>query len=730
MQYGNTLLRTLLTGLLLAAMLTCTREVGVIHFEQQESGTLRLTHQVISLEILPSTRIVVRYRSDDGEELSLVTTDPDHSPATHLPTIDGQAVDQFVLQPESVRFETVRDMHGEGKGLTVRAQAQGPRNSLIEKVLQINLYERYPDAAIVNTSYLVLEADAPLRLDEVTSDAFRLDRRRVAPGEEAYDFWGFFGYGKIVPGSHGHRRANVLPVTADLQLRNDSELISGVPLMDIWAPEMGMAIASVEKRAHIIKMPAAVDEEGLVNISLLQQPRQTLSAGDSYTALETAIIVHKLDYATPLMRYASLMADRGITPKPCPQFGYDPFWCNWGYKRDWQLSHGLDRLEAFQELGIKSVTVDDGWFDNFGDWEVSLAKFPDGERQFIEWVDRFHENGLRAVIWWVPGIAGPELARQHPDWLVLDAEGNPVPSHWRNALMLCPTVPEVLHFHEDLTEKFITEYGFDGFKLDGIYVAPRCYNPGHNHNSPDDSYAAYEDIFRVIYKRVKELKPKGDFILGQCPCGALASPYYLQWGNRPVTADPPHMTISTRYRVKTYKALLGPTACVDNDFHERYNDYFPVEVGCGGLVTTKYTVLSDYEYGQFKKWYGLYNQHRLSSGEYLQLYDVGHDTPETYAVRKGESYYYTFLKPGINGPEGVPWFEHEVEQRAEMLRRFEHKLGELPLWQGKVELRGLENRLYTAYNIESGETLGSVHGPTGDLEITFRDHLIIRLDPG
>ncbi|UCD36812.1 MAG: hypothetical protein JSW54_08195, partial [Fidelibacterota bacterium] len=216
---------------------------------------------------------------------------------------------------------------------------------------------------------------------------------------------------------------------------------------------------------------------------------------------------------------------------------------------------------------------------------------------------------------------------------------------------------------------------------------------------------------------------------GQCPCGALASPYYLQWGNRPVTADPPLMTISTRHRVKAYKALLGPTACIDNDFHERYNDYFPVEVGCGGLITTKYTVLSDYEYGQFKKWYDLYNQHRLSSGEYLQLYDVGYDTPETYAVRKGETYYYTFLKPGINGPEGVPWFEHEIEQRAEMLRSFENELSQLALWQGKVELRGLEDRAYAAYDIESGETLGNVHGPTGDLEITFRDHLIIRLEP-
>ncbi|MFC1619607.1 alpha-galactosidase [Candidatus Neomarinimicrobiota bacterium] len=729
MKCGISLFRTLLAGSLLAAILTCTRETDVIRFEEQQDGTLRFAHQVISVEILPSTQFLVSYISENGEEISLVVPDPGQSPMTHFLIAENQIVDQFELLRESIYLEAITGVHGKGKELTVRAQTQGPKNSLIEKEVKISLYAKYPDAAIVNSSYRIVEADAPIMLDAVTSNAFRLDRKQVSPKEKSHDFWGFFGYGKIVPGSHGHRRANVLPIDADLQLRNDSELISGVPLTDIWAPEMGMAIASVEKRARIIEMPTKVDENGYLNISLLEKPQKMLSPGDTYKALETAILVHTLDYATPLKTYADLMADRGITPKPCPDFGYDPFWCNWGYKRDWKLDHGVDRLEEFKALGIKSVTVDDGWFDNYGDWEVSLAKFPDGEGQFTEWVHRFHEKGLRAVIWWVPGIAGPETARKHPEWLVLDAEGNPVRSHWKDAYMLCPALPEVLEYHRDLTGKFITEYGFDGFKLDGIYVAPRCYNPMHNHHSPDDSYAAYEDIFREIYERVMDLKPKGDFVLGLCPCGAFASPYYLQWGNRPVTADPPLMTISTRHRVKAYKALLGATACVDNDFHERYNDYFPVEVGCGGLITTKYTVLSEYEYDQFYKWYNLYNQHRLSSGEYLQLYDVGYDVPETYAIRKGKSFYYTFLKRGINGPEGVPWFEQEIEQRTDMLQSFERMLSQLPLWQGQVELRGLEDREYSAYDIESGEMLGSVRGPTGILGITFRDHLILRLDP-
>jgi len=393
------------------------------------------------------------------------------------------------------------------------------------------------------------------------------------------------------------------------------------------------------------------------------------------------------------------------------------------------LEHGLDRLDEFEALGIKAITIDDGWFDEYGDWYPSPRRFPGGDAQLREWVEKIHTAGLKAVFWWVPGIGGPKTVEDHPDWLILDQDGEKISIHWKNSSMLCPSLPAVIEHHQKLTEKFISNYGFDGFKMDGIYVAPPCYNPAHHHANPTESYADYENIFKVIYETAMKLKPKGDFVLGMCPCGAFCSPYYLQWGNRPVTADPPLRTLTTRYRVKAYKALLGPQSSVDNDFHERYNDYFPVEFGSGGLLTTKYTRLSAYEFEQFKKWYGLFNQFKINSGEYLNLYDIAYDLPETYAIKKDGSYFYTFLKPQINGPENVPWFEDQIETREQMLRDFDNELAKLPVWQGTVELRGLENMAYTVYDIESGVKLATVEGPVGQLPIEFKDHLIIRVVP-
>lgn len=715
----------LLTFGLLVLLIHCHLDIKNISYHIDENGNIVFANSLVSLVIESSTKMNVRYQKD-GQYLSLLVPTERVVIPPHFLIVNGQQVDNFQWLPEKTKVSSTHSEFGEGKQLQVFAITDGPQQSIIQKEINILLLEKHPDVALINTVYQNLNSQGSITINSVYNNAFQLDRKQVNPQKLSYDFWNFSGFGEILGGRHDNIRANVLPVSIHTNIINDAEVISGVPLVDIWAPEMGIAIACVEKRAKILKMPLQVDEKGLVNISIKEEPEVNLKSGESYSALRTVIIVHSLDFYNALKRYAELMAVQGITPKTCPDFASDPFWCNWGYRRDWKLSHGLDRLDEFKTLGIKAITIDDGWFDVFGDWFPSPGRFPDGDQQLKEWIDSLHANGLKVVLWWVPGIGGPLTIREHPDWIILDKEGQKTTIHWQNSHMLCPSLPEVIEHHRELTRKFIVDYGVDGFKMDGIYIAPPCYNPAHHHKVADESYSDYQEIFKAIYTTAMKLKPDGDFVLGMCPCGSLCSPYYLQWGNRPVVADPPRRAISTRYRIKAYKALLGPHSIVDNDFHERYNDYFPVEFGAGGLMTTKYTTLSDFEFDQFKKWYNLYNQFKISSGEYLNLYDIAYDVPETYVVKKNGSYFYTFLKPAINGPEGIPWDEDLMETRKQMLIDFEKELEKFPLWQGRVELRGLENKQYSVYDIESGKKLGVVEGPTGRLTISFKDHLIVR----
>ena len=111
----------------------------------------------------------------------------------------------------------------------------------------------------------------------------------------------------------------------------------------------------------------------------------------------------------------------------------------------------LGTIPKLKELGIHWATLDDRWFNNYGDWQPRADTFPDGEMRKM--VQQFHEQGIKVQLWWLPLAVedgGPgyeshkygvsEVVKEHPDWLVLDKNGKPA-RMTRNLATLCPAVP-------------------------------------------------------------------------------------------------------------------------------------------------------------------------------------------------------------------------------------------------------------------------------------------------
>jgi alpha-galactosidase len=93
----------------------------------------------------------------------------------------------------------------------------------------------------------------------------------------------------------------------------------------------------------------------------------------------------------------------------------------------------------------------------------------------------------------------------------------------------------------------------------------------------------------------------------------------------------------------------------------------------------------------------IYLQHMLPEAEYLgELYDLGFDRPEAHAIRKGDKMYYAFYADSFNGT---------------------------------VELRGLENRVYRVLDYENRKDFGSVSGAVAHLPVQFRKHLLLMATP-
>ena len=651
------------------------------------------------------------------------------SKPSHYLVVNGEDVKNFAVDFNNIKTEPVNSSFGTGKKLILTGIAEKKDIFKIEKTLTIELYPGYSDAAIMYASYKNI-GNKDIVIDKDYSVCFRMDASLVNKREQPYNFWSFQGssldWGKdyIIKIDSGFRQENymgVQPIT---------KTGGGVPMIDLWTPKSGLAIAHIETKPQLVSFPVEVGNDKRVMMSMCREVNTKLQTGESYFTLRTAVIAHTLDYYDPLHTYARLLSDEGVKRGKPSDEAYQSIWCGWGYLTNFTLSDIYGTLPKLKELGINWVVIDDRWWDRYGDWNPRKYTFPGGEKQVKEFTDSLHHQGFKVQIWWAPTPAQPEsmiakgvsvdqgmaiVAREHPDWLIMDKDGN-YPRDCRGMFQFCPAVPAVQKYMKQLTTRFIRDWGFDGHKLDAYYVVPPCYNPAHHHLRPEESYEDLPLLLKAIYETSKSIKPYS--VTEICNCGTTQDFFQSIYCDQPVNSDPTSVTQS-RQRVKVLKALWGADAPVFTDHVEhirpggdmndksdtaRVGQDFATSMGPGGVIGTKFTWPAGPQNMQLKgerekhwqKWFALYNEKMLSKGTYLNLYDVVYDKPETHVILKDGNLYYAF-------------YANE--------------------WKGDIKLLGLEHKKYKVFDYENKVDLGTVEGPDGRISPDFKEHLLIECIP-
>lgn len=556
-----------------------------------------------------------------------------------------------------------------------------------------------------------------------------------------FDFWTF------QPESTPERQNWIKPLTMNFFQRNyqgmnASDYGGGIPLIDLWTKNQGIAIASIETKPSLISLPIQVNDGG-VYFGLEDSINYNLTPQQIYSLPTFAIILHNGDFFNALQIYSYLIQSEGINFVQCSNNALEPEWCAWGYGRDFSIIQILESLDEVGALGIKWVTIDDGWQSADGDWDVSNEKFKNGEKDFVALIDSIHSKGMKVRLWWVPLTASDSsynaehfpkriteygmniqstLAKNHPEWFILDNNGERFQVSWWNSFQLCPALDEVIEYYKSFVKKAILEWDIDGFKIDGqnINLIPPCYNPLHNHTSPLESSEATPTFLNAIYKTAKNLKP--DFLIQVCPCGTNYSIYNLPYLDQVVASDPLNSE-QVRIKGKTFKAILGSKVSYSGDHVEltnrRWDDLlnksviykeedFASTIGIGGVPSTKFTspnivqsdsplMLSNTKKEKWLKWLNIYYKYMLSKGEYINLYDIAFDKPETHLIKKGDELYYSLFADSF---------------------------------QGSFEFRGLEpNKKYKITDILTGNEIGKVDNINPNLIIEFNNYLILQGRP-
>jgi alpha-galactosidase len=664
----------------------------------------------------------------DGKRLTL--DDPENestAPGGHV-TVSGDQIADFVFDFTKAKVSQPRGPLGSrGKRVELTGTSSEEKAAGIEKTLSVEIYDDFPNLAVATVSYKNSGA-VDVVLDQVAEQRHRLNASLANAKVPPHQLWSFQGsseeWGKdeVIHLSKDFVRANLMGAM------NPQGLGGGIPVVAFWTAAVGEAIGHLETLPLVVSLPVKVEKDGRIYTALTMDAKRVLKPGEVFSLPRSFVAVYSGDFYEPLRMYSMALQRQGwIIPKPTNE-DYNVSWCSWGYEFDVTPAQMLGTVPKLKELGIKWATLDDRWFENYGDWEPRADTFPGNSIKKM--VDDLHQQGILVQIWWLPiGVEDgkgryeshqyrvSKVVAEHPDWLILHKNGEHA-RMTRRLAALCPAIPEVREYYKTLTEKFIRDWGFDGHKLDNIFSVPACYNPKHNHKSPNDSISAMGEVYKVIFETTRALKP--DSVTQSCPCGTTPNIAWLPYMDQAVTADPVGAP-QVRRRIKMYKALLGPEAAVYGDHVEltemkriggewaEAGKDFASTIGTGGIVGTKFSwpdyagrfkkvLLTPDNERHWKKWVGLYNTKMLSRGVFLNLYTLGYDVPEGYAIAKEGKMYYAFFSPDP-----------------------------VRLWKGEIELRGLEPGRHRVVRYEDGGDLGTVDAPNAKLWAEFTHHLLMEV---
>jgi alpha-galactosidase len=593
----------------------------------------------------------------------------------------------------------------------------------------VEVYDDFPSVAFLSATYKNA-GTSDFHIDQAIEQQHRFSARQVDAKAQPYDMWSFQG------SSYEWGKDDVQKLTRVSSQPNwmgesvKGGLGGGIPVVAFWTASVGEAVGHAETLPWTLSIPEKVDSDGRIRTALTVPVNAALKPGETYSTPRTFVAVYSGDFYEPLRMWSSVLQKEGWElPKPSNE-AYNVSWCGWGYEFNVTPKQMLSTVPKLKEFGIKWATLDDRWFDTYGNWNPRPDTFPG--HSIKQMVDDFHQQGILVQLWWLPLAVEDgqgryeshkyivsKVVEEHPDWLILDKEGKHA-RMTRGLAGLCPALPEVQAFYKQLTEKFIRDWGFDGSKLDNVFSVPACYNPAHHHKSPQDSVRAMGEVYRAIFETTRSIKPQS--VTQACPCGTPPSLAWLPFIDQAVTADPVG-AVQVRRRIKMYKALLGPDAAVygdhvelsamtrvGNDWSEHGTD-FASTLGTGGVPGTKFVWpdpgpkfkavnLTSEKGAHWKKWIGLYNEKMLSKGKFRNLYVYGYDFPEAYAIEKDGKMYYAFFTP-----EGVPF-------------------------KGEVELRGLRAGTYRISDYAEAKDLGTVEARKGTpprLKTEFEDHLLLEV---
>lgn len=176
-------------------------------------------------------------------------------------------------------------------------------------------------------------------------------------------------------------------------------------------------------------------------------------------------------------------------------------WSTWDYYfnniSEATILENIGFLKAHRDdFPITYIQIDSGYAKPWGMWDScwDRQKFPHGPAGLVR---RIKAHGFKAGLWMVPFFVLPDspVARQHADWLIKDADGQPL-KYRGHGYWLDGTHPGAQAWLRALAERVTRQWGFAYIKLDGYTNI--AMTPGGHYNPTATGVQAYHEGLKAF----------------------------------------------------------------------------------------------------------------------------------------------------------------------------------------------------------------------------------------
>jgi alpha-galactosidase len=431
----------LLATAMALAMISCSRpptqskqlpsRPSDIKVEVRDGGPVVLTTSTSEFDVLPSG-FLQAFLLQGGKKLTLDEPGLGSAASSDYLVHDGKEL-KFVPDFGQAKVLEAIGKLGRGKRVEIPAHPLAPSGLGIQRTFAIEAYDDFPNIVLVTVAY-TNGGGTDFQIDRAIVQEHRFNAGLTDGKAKPYDMWSFQG------SSYDWGKDDVQKLTRSSSQPNAMGDIvkggygGGIPVAAFWTASVGEAVGHVETLPWTLSIPVKVDADGRVKAGLTIPANTVLKAGETYTAPRSFVAVYSGDFYEPLRIWSSVLQKEGWNiPKPSSE-AYNVSWCGWGYEFNVTPAQMLGTVPKLKELGIKWATLDDRWFDTYGDWNPRKDTFPgDSIKQMM---DDFHKQGILTQLWWLPlGVEDWQgkweshkyvvykVVHDHPEWLILDKQG-------------------------------------------------------------------------------------------------------------------------------------------------------------------------------------------------------------------------------------------------------------------------------------------------------------------